>query len=100
VRNSFLTAQTLTQKGVGFAIVHRLASVAPDHIYLLAVRSDNAGKEAILKLRDLGITATLKIIELDITSVDQVRQAVESIDSQHGKLDGTPVSEIFTRCIP
>jgi NAD(P)-dependent dehydrogenase (short-subunit alcohol dehydrogenase family) len=82
------TTQTLTRRGIGFAIVHRLASAAPDHIYLLAVRTKNAGKKAVQKLRELGVTATLEILDLDVTSVDQVMRAVENIQSQYGRLDG------------
>jgi NAD(P)-dependent dehydrogenase (short-subunit alcohol dehydrogenase family) len=97
MRSSPRTTQILTRRGIGFASVHRLASAAPDHIYLLAVRSKNAGKEAVQKLRDLGVTATLEIFELDVTSVDQVMRAVESIKIRYGKLDGTSASGFLPR---
>jgi NAD(P)-dependent dehydrogenase (short-subunit alcohol dehydrogenase family) len=82
------TKQILTRRGIGFAIVHRLASAAPDHIYLLAMRTKNAGEKAVQKLREFGVTATLEILDLDVTCVDQVMRAVEEIQSHYGKLDG------------
>jgi NAD(P)-dependent dehydrogenase (short-subunit alcohol dehydrogenase family) len=97
MRSSPRTTQILTRRGIGFASIHRLASAAPDHNHLLAVRSKNAGKEAVQKLRDLGVTATLEVIELDVTNVDQVMRAVESIKIGYGKLDGTSASRFLPR---
>jgi NAD(P)-dependent dehydrogenase (short-subunit alcohol dehydrogenase family) len=97
MRSSPRTTQILTRRGIGIASIHRLASAAPDHIYLLAVRSKNAGKEAVQKLRGLGVTATLEVIELDVTNVDQVMRAVKSIKIGYGKLDGTSASRFLPR---
>jgi len=40
-------------RGIGFAIVHSLASTAPNNTYLLGIRSPSAGAEAISQLRKL-----------------------------------------------
>lgn len=94
VSNSFLTAMLgmLTGKGIGFCIVHRLAKRAPENTYLLAARSGKAGEEAIQQLRDLGVTADLEALEMDVTRDDQIQSAAEAARAQFGKIDGPSFS--------
>ncbi|GME27289.1 hypothetical protein DE146DRAFT_607045 [Neofusicoccum parvum] len=77
----------LTGKGIGFCIVHRLAKRAPENTYLLAARSGKAGEEAIQQLRDLGVTADLEALEMDVTRDDQIQSAAEAARAQFGKID-------------
>ncbi|KAH7406557.1 hypothetical protein DE146DRAFT_607045 [Phaeosphaeria sp. MPI-PUGE-AT-0046c] len=75
------------RKGIGLAIVHRLAKNAPSNIYLLGVRSTKAGEGAVQQLRDMGVTATLELLELDVTHDDQVQSAVTKLQTTFGRLD-------------
>lgn len=47
-------------KGIGFCIVQALAQRAPEHTYVLGVRSPSSREEAISKLKDLGSTRDLR----------------------------------------
>ncbi|GME40518.1 hypothetical protein DE146DRAFT_607045 [Neofusicoccum parvum] len=94
----------LTGKGIGFCIVHRLAKRAPENTYLLAARSGKAGEEAIQQLRDLGVTADLEALEMDVTRDDQIQSAAEAARAQFGKIDGpsfsVPPSYFHTKSPP
>ena len=48
----------------------------------------SAGHEAIAKLRQAGIQAEIKALQLDVTNDDQITAAVKYVRSNFGKLDG------------
>jgi NAD(P)-dependent dehydrogenase (short-subunit alcohol dehydrogenase family) len=75
--------------GIGFAIAHRLAKHSPKDKYLLGARSLETAREAILQLRDVGITVELEPIELVATDDDQIAVVVGNLAALFGKLDCT-----------
>lgn len=47
----------------------------------------SAGEEAVTELRQLGVTATIEVLQLDITQDDSVRAAMAWVKQKYGKLD-------------
>jgi len=78
---------TSANRGIGFAIIHSLASTAPNNTYLLGVRSPSAGAEAISQLREASLQSNLDVVELDITADASISAAVEKVCAQYGRLD-------------
>lgn len=80
---------TGANRGIGFCIVQALAQRAPEHTYLLGTRSTFAGEEAVIKLKELGITSYLEVVQLNITDDTQIAAAVSTISNKFGRLDST-----------
>jgi len=78
---------TGANRGIGFAIIQSLAKAQPENTYLLGVRTISSGEEAISQLRALSLTANLETIQLDVTSDEQIRAAVEKVREDYGRLD-------------
>jgi enoyl-[acyl-carrier-protein] reductase (NADH) len=55
--------------------------------------AEEAGEQAIRELRDLGVTAKLAVLEMDVTNNDHLTRAVESVRAHYGKLDGLSCSQ-------
>lgn len=79
---------TGANQGLGFAIIQVAALRDPRSIYVLASRRRLAGEEAVKKLQELGVTAKVEVIELDVTNDEQIAAAVEFIKTKYGRLDG------------
>jgi hypothetical protein len=47
-----------------------------------------AGAKAINELKKNGITASLELLQLDVTKDDEITRAVDINTERHGKLDG------------
>ncbi|CAN8102494.1 unnamed protein product [Discula destructiva] len=78
---------TGANQGLGFAIIQVAALRDPEATYILASRKRLAGTEAVQKLRNLGVTAKIELIELDVNNDEQITAAVKFIESKFGKLD-------------
>ena len=78
---------TGANQGLGFAILQVAALRDPEPIYVLASRKRLAGEEAAKKLRELGVTAKIEVVELDVTNDEQIAAAVDFIKTRFGKLD-------------
>lgn len=68
--------------------MHRLAKLSQDANYLLAVRSRDAGEEAVRQLGQHVTGAKLEVLELDVTNDEHIKSAVETVTKKYGKLDG------------
>ena len=60
----------------------------PTNSYILCSRNLDAGKEAIQKLKDAGVTAKIDLLQLEVTSDDQIAAAVKFVEDTYGRLDG------------
>ena len=78
-------------QGLGFEVIHVTALREPSSIYVLGSRNLESGREAVNKLRELGVKAEIDVVELDVTNDDQVIAAVKHIETKYGKLDGKSV---------
>ena len=74
--------------GLGFAIVQAAALRDPTSSYILCSRNLDAGKAAIQKLQDAGVTAKVDLVQLEATNDDQIAAAVKYVEDAYGKLDG------------
>lgn len=79
---------TGANQGLGFAIMQVAALRDPQPIYVLASRKRLAGEQAAEKLRELGVTAKIEVVELDVTNDEQIEAAVSLVETRFGKLDG------------
>ena len=59
----------------------------PNATYILACRSQSAGKTAILELKKLGVTAPLDVVVLDVTDDTSILAAKEVVEKKYGRLD-------------
>ena len=83
---------TGANQGLGFAIIDVIGSRDPSATYILASRNLDSGKGAAKTLKELGVTAEIEVIQLDVTNDQQIEAAVETVKSRYGKLDGKPLS--------
>jgi NAD(P)-dependent dehydrogenase (short-subunit alcohol dehydrogenase family) len=74
---------TGANKGIGYATAAGLARLG--HSVLVGARDPDRGAAAVTRLREDGLDATF--LELDITNAGSVADAVEVIDTTHGRLD-------------
>jgi len=74
--------------GIGFAILQALSTQSPEDIYLLGCRNEQSGNKAIDELRKTGFQGHVSVLQLDVTSDQSIKTAVEQVDARHGHLDG------------
>lgn len=79
---------TGANQGLGFEIVNVAAVRDPTAVYLLTCRNKASGDEALQKLRELGVTAEIEVLQLDITNDEHILAAVKHVETKYGKLDG------------
>jgi len=79
---------TGANRGIGFSIVQATALRIPAATYLVGSRTQSAGEEAVSELQKLGVTASLEVLVLDVTSNQSIVSAVDVIKEKHGRLDG------------
>ena len=79
---------TGANQGLGFAIIQVTALRDPRSTYVLASRKRLAGEEAAKKLRELGVTGKIEVVQLDVTNDEQIAAAVDFIKTRFGRLDG------------
>ncbi|GFN20603.1 hypothetical protein AtubIFM55763_005674 [Aspergillus tubingensis] len=78
---------TGANQGLGFAIIQVAALRYPTHKYILCSRDLGAGQQAVQKLRDLGVTAAIDLVQLDVTKDEQITAVVDKVTSTYGRLD-------------
>lgn len=78
---------TGANRGIGFAILQVLALRSPSDHYLLGCRDLSKGQAASQELRKLGVTALIGPIQMDVTSDESLRAAVQIVESKFGRLD-------------
>jgi NAD(P)-dependent dehydrogenase (short-subunit alcohol dehydrogenase family) len=83
---------TGANRGIGFCIAQGIAQRLDGCCILVASRKLSAAEDAISKLRHL--KATFEPVELEITSDDSIKACLESIETKHGRLDGTSPIDI------
>jgi NAD(P)-dependent dehydrogenase (short-subunit alcohol dehydrogenase family) len=79
---------TGANRGIGFPIIQATGLRIPNAIFLLGCRTKASGEEAISQLKKLGVTATLDVLILDVTSDSSIVAAKETIEQKYGHLDG------------
>ena len=80
---------TGANRGIGFSIIQGLAT-HPDTVdstFLLGCRDASRGRAAIEQLRGLGVTSKIQEIVIDVTSDSSIGDAVNTVESQYGRLD-------------
>ncbi|RSL52970.1 hypothetical protein CEP54_010617 [Fusarium duplospermum] len=78
---------TGANRGIGYAIVHTIATRLLTSNVILACRSRISAEEAIQTLRDGGISCGLDHVELDIENDTSIESEVVPIDKKYGSLD-------------
>ncbi|KAL1877677.1 hypothetical protein Plec18167_004643 [Paecilomyces lecythidis] len=78
---------TGANQGLGFAVVQVAALRYPEDTYILCSRDLSAGQNAVQKLRDMGVTAKIDLVQLEVTNDEQIEAAVEHVSTTYGKLD-------------
>jgi len=78
---------TGANQGLGFAIVSVAGTRYPSAHYILACRNLDAGAKAIDDLKKSGVTASLSLLQLDVTNDAEIITAVKDVTARHGKLD-------------
>ncbi|KAL9041517.1 MAG: hypothetical protein Q9214_004082, partial [Letrouitia sp. 1 TL-2023] len=78
---------TGANRGIGFSILQALATKSPSDRYLLGTRTIESGHAAVAQLREHGITSTIDILQLDVTSDTSITAAEQFIREKAGKLD-------------
>lgn len=85
---------TGANRGIGFATVQATALRNPTATYILACRSAPSGEAAIAELKNLGVTAPLDILTLDVTNDITILSAKEFVEKKYGRLDGSSISHV------
>jgi len=70
--------------GIGYELVRLLAE--KNHIVYIGARKETAGKEAQAKLHAEGFK-TVKFVRIDVTDLETIQAAKETIDQAEGRLD-------------
>ncbi|KAJ8063295.1 hypothetical protein OCU04_008525 [Sclerotinia nivalis] len=78
---------TGANQGLGFATIKVAANRDPSAYYILACRDMNAGVKAVDELKKSGISASLDVVQLDVTKDAEITKAVELVTTKYGKLD-------------
>ncbi|THC93853.1 hypothetical protein EYZ11_006666 [Aspergillus tanneri] len=78
---------TGANQGLGFAIVQVASLRHPSNTYILCSRDLNAGQQSVQKLRDLGVTAKIDLVQLDVTDDQQIAAVARHVTDTYGKLD-------------
>ncbi|KAL4912959.1 short chain dehydrogenase/reductase family protein [Aspergillus aurantiobrunneus] len=78
---------TGANQGLGFAILQVAGLHHPQNTYILCSRDLSAGQQAVQKLKDLGVTATVDLVQLDVTNDQQITAVVEHVVNAYGRLD-------------
>ncbi|BCR90555.1 uncharacterized protein ACHE_60441S [Aspergillus chevalieri] len=78
---------TGANQGLGFAILQVAGLRHPTNTYILCSRDLNAGQQAVQKLKDLGVTAKIDLVELDVTNDQQITAVINHVTNTYGRLD-------------
>lgn len=75
-------------QGLGFAVLQVAGCVSQPTPISFAVAISTAGKQAVQKLKDLGVTAKVDLVRLDVTDDQQITAVVDHVTNTYGRLDG------------
>lgn len=75
---------TGANRGIGFSILQALATKSPSDRYLLGTRTIESGHAAVAQLREQGITFTIDVLQLDVTSDASITAAEYFIREKAG----------------
>ncbi|KAK1594593.1 short chain dehydrogenase [Colletotrichum navitas] len=78
---------TGANQGIGFDTSIALASASPENHVIVGSRSQERGIKAVEEVRARNPAGTVSLLQLDITSDDSIKAAVESITTEFGVLD-------------
>jgi len=94
---------TGANQGIGFETARKLGTEHKDYHIIVSGRRENAIKEAVSKLQELGVSA--EPLVMDQASDESIAAAVKEVDARHGRLDvlinnaavnmGTPTRETW-----
>jgi NAD(P)-dependent dehydrogenase (short-subunit alcohol dehydrogenase family) len=87
---------TGANRGIGFSTIQATAFRSPTSIFILACRSAPSGEVAIAELKNLGVTASLDVVELDVTNDSTIISAKQYVEKKYGRLDGLSPSSTQT----
>jgi len=90
---------TGANRDIGFNIIQATAFRVPTATYVIGSRSQAAGEEAISELEKQGVTATLDILVLDITSDDSILACKEILTKKYGHLDSSSLRRTINTSI-
>lgn len=85
--NTFILV-TGAARGIGFGIVQALAQRKKDLTILVAARNIKSAENAILQVRQEGLEADFRAVELDVASDESIRTLSSQVEGQYGRLDG------------
>jgi NAD(P)-dependent dehydrogenase (short-subunit alcohol dehydrogenase family) len=80
---------TGANRGIGFAIIQVTALRLPNATYILGCRSQPSGLAAISELQKLGVTATLDVVEIDVTNDASILAAKDTVEKKYHQLEST-----------
>ncbi|KAG8530329.1 uncharacterized protein KY384_004831 [Bacidia gigantensis] len=78
---------TGANRGIGFSILQALATRSPSDCYLLGCRKAEDGEAAISQFRNLGITAEIHVVVLDVSNESSIKAAEQIIRTTYQNLD-------------
>ncbi|GKT55265.1 short-chain dehydrogenase [Colletotrichum tofieldiae] len=78
---------TGANQGIGYDTSVALASASPENHVIVGARSQERGAKAVEDLRARNPAGTVSLLQLDITSDDSIKAAVENITAEFGVLD-------------
>ncbi|GKT83114.1 short-chain dehydrogenase [Colletotrichum tofieldiae] len=78
---------TGANQGIGYDTSVALASASPENHVIVGARSQERGAKAVEDLRARNPAGTVSLLQLDITSNDSIKAAVENITAEFGVLD-------------
>ncbi|KZL85173.1 short chain dehydrogenase [Colletotrichum incanum] len=78
---------TGANQGIGYDTSVALASASPQNHVIIGARSQERGAKAVEELRARNPAGTVSLLQLDITSDDSIKAAVEKITAEFGLLD-------------
>ena len=76
-------------RSIGHGIVTQLARQAPQNTIIIASRKKENAEKAIAELKASGMEAELYPLMLDVDIDESIKAAVNEVDGQFGRLDGT-----------
>ena len=80
------------------AILQSLAQYFPEDRLLLAFRTLANGGEAVQQLRELGLEATIDVLELHVTSDESITKVEDWVEKKFGGVDGEPPPRVLFEC--